>query len=167
MKADRSAKSKSSSSQTTKSDVHAPEPAGGPTKKAPKPKGKRRPPVSAVGAPRHPDMPAFCAGLRRLRGDMGMTLDQLAERSGLTPNYIGTIENGYRDPSLSTLTALARGLGVPLGELFGQTRSLSHPATDMGRRFADAPDDLQAAILKLLHALAMRHRAGAPRAESC
>jgi transcriptional regulator with XRE-family HTH domain len=100
----------------------------------------------------------FCADLKRRRGELGMTLDQLADRSGLTPNYIGTIENGYRDPSLSTLASLAAGLGVSLGELFGPPRPLSHPAADMARLFGEAPEDLQAAILKLLHALAKKQR---------
>ena len=58
-----------------------------------------------------------------------MTLEQLAESSKLTPNYIGTIENGYRDPSLSTLQGLADGLNVPLAELFGPPQSLTTTAT--------------------------------------
>lgn len=41
-----------------------------------------------------------------------MSLETLAERAELTPNYVGGIENGVRDPSLSTLIALAQGLNV-------------------------------------------------------
>jgi transcriptional regulator with XRE-family HTH domain len=43
----------------------------------------------------------------------GFTLEQLVERAELTPNYVGTVETGKRDPSLSTVLALAKGLHVP------------------------------------------------------
>lgn len=47
-----------------------------------------------------------------------MTLEELAERAGLTPNYVKEIENGHRDPSLSTVFSIAEGLGVEPGDLF-------------------------------------------------
>ena len=48
-----------------------------------------------------------------------MTLEQLAERAKLTPNYVGSVEAGQRDPSLSTVIAIAEGLRVPVAELIG------------------------------------------------
>lgn len=129
------------------------------TAAAPKAKPRAKPSASnTTSAPTHADLPVFCADLKRRRGELGMTLDQLAERAKLTPNYIGTIENGYRDPSLSTLSSLADGLGVPLGELFGPARPVSHSAMDMAALFNDASEDLQAAVLKLLHALTSKSR---------
>jgi transcriptional regulator with XRE-family HTH domain len=41
----------------------------------------------------------------------------LAEASGITPNYIGAIEIGKRDPGLSTVLKIARGLRITPGEL--------------------------------------------------
>ncbi len=55
--------------------------------------------------------------VRRRRHAQGLTLEALGAGSGLTPNYIGGIETGQRDPSLSTMRKLAAGLGAPLGEL--------------------------------------------------
>ena len=59
----------------------------------------------------------FGREIRRRRETLGMTLEQLAESSKLTPNYIGTIENGKRDPSLSVVLDLAKGLNIRPSEL--------------------------------------------------
>ena len=92
--------------------------------------------------------------IRRRREAMGMTLEVLAERSGLTPNYIGTIENGQRNPSLSTLDKLARGLGIRTGNFFSSTGAFTAAAEDVGRLFDRAQPDVQDAILTILHRLA-------------
>jgi transcriptional regulator with XRE-family HTH domain len=71
----------------------------------------------------------FGAEVRRRRESLGMTLEVLAERAGLTPNYVGTIEAGERDPSLTTIVGLAQGLGISPAELFWPGPGLS-PASD-------------------------------------
>lgn len=83
-----------------------------------------------------------------------MTLEELAERSKLTPNYIGTIENGKRDPSLSTVLALAHGLGIPAPELLGGVEGMSPSAAEAGHLFDTAPPDVQEAVLQLLRVMA-------------
>ncbi len=87
-----------------------------------------------------------------------MTIEQLAERSGLTPNYIGTIEGGQRDPSLSTVLALARGLSVAPGELVGGIARLSPQALEAATLFDGAASDVQDAVLRLLRVLPRRRR---------
>jgi transcriptional regulator with XRE-family HTH domain len=52
---------------------------------------------------------AFGAEVRRRRESLGWTLPELAKRSGLTSNYIGSVEIGLRDPSMSTLVKIAKG----------------------------------------------------------
>jgi transcriptional regulator with XRE-family HTH domain len=101
---------------------------------------------------------SFGREVRRRRKALGLTLEQLAERSGLTPNYIGTVENGRRDPSLSTVLALAKGLAIPAGELFGGMVELSPAALEAARLFDSAPPDVQSAVLQLLHAVPRRRR---------
>src|ERR1044072_7007934 len=101
----------------------------------------------------------FGREIRRRRETLGMTLEQLAEASGLTPNYIGTIENGKRDPSLSTVMALAKGLRTHAAELFGGVQDLSPPATEAGLLFDGAPNDVQDAVLQLLRSVAKRKMA--------
>lgn len=87
-----------------------------------------------------------------------MTIEQLAEKSGLTPNYVGTVEIGGRDPSLSTVLALARGLSVAPGELFGGIARLSPLTLEAARLFEGSPPDVQDAILRLLRALQKRRK---------
>jgi XRE family transcriptional regulator, fatty acid utilization regulator len=92
----------------------------------------------------------FGREIRRLRQALGLTLEELAHRCGVSPNYIGSIENGHRDPSLSTVRALARGLGVTTGELVGPTTKLSDAAVEMAQLFDEMAQELQGAILKIL-----------------
>lgn len=100
----------------------------------------------------------FGREIRRRRETLGLTLEQLAEASKLTPNYIGTIENGKRDPSLSTVMALARGLRVAPAELFGGIQDLSPPATEAGLLFDGSPTDVQEAVLQILRTVSKRKR---------
>jgi transcriptional regulator with XRE-family HTH domain len=57
--------------------------------------------------------------LRKLRKARKMSQAALAERAHLTRAYVTRLEAGRQDPSLSTINALARALGVPMTELLG------------------------------------------------
>jgi transcriptional regulator with XRE-family HTH domain len=103
------------------------------------------------------DLKTFSREVRRRREALGLTLEELAERSGLTPNYIGTIENGHRDPSMSSVIALAAGLGVDVTTLFGQG-GLSASAWEFGRLLDRAPRVLRALALRLLSYMTSRRR---------
>src|ERR1051325_9327409 len=101
----------------------------------------------------------FCREVRRRREALGLTQDELAERSGLTPNYIGTIENGKRDPSLSTMMAIAKGLNVKLGELLGPLPDISPAAHEMARLFEASASALETAPLALRRGILRKKRA--------
>ena len=101
---------------------------------------------------------SFGSTIRRRREALGLTLEQLAERAGLSPNYVGTVENGRRDPSLSTVYALAKGLRVPPGELLGPVKDLSPEAYDVGRQYEAAPEDVQDLVARLLRVVTRRRR---------
>lgn len=100
----------------------------------------------------------FGREIRRRREAAKLTLEELAERAGLTPNYIGTIENGKRDPSLSTIVALAKGLAIAPGELFGSLPELSIAAEEAGGLFDKAASDVQSALLAILRATGKKPR---------
>ncbi|WP_328560425.1 helix-turn-helix transcriptional regulator [Streptomyces coelicoflavus] len=51
--------------------------------------------------------------LRRLREAQELTLEELAERSAMSFRGVVYIEHGHRNPSLTTLLNLARGLQIP------------------------------------------------------
>jgi transcriptional regulator with XRE-family HTH domain len=55
--------------------------------------------------------------LRRLREERGYSLEELAERSGLSFRGLIYIEHGKRNPSALTLVDIAAALGVAPGEL--------------------------------------------------
>jgi transcriptional regulator with XRE-family HTH domain len=56
--------------------------------------------------------------LRRIREDRGLTQEQVAQKAGVTKQYITMLERGARKtPSLPVLKRLAKALGVPVTEL--------------------------------------------------
>lgn len=55
---------------------------------------------------------SFGASVRKERERQGLSQERLAERSDCHRNYIGLIERGERNPSLTRLVGIARGLGV-------------------------------------------------------
>jgi transcriptional regulator with XRE-family HTH domain len=56
-------------------------------------------------------------GLRRRRG---MTQEDMADRSGLHWTYIGGLERGERNPTLTTLKRISDGLSVTLVDLLSK-----------------------------------------------
>lgn len=56
--------------------------------------------------------------VRTYRKKLGITVTDLAASTGLSLGMLSKIENGNISPSLSTLQALSRGLGVPITAFF-------------------------------------------------
>lgn len=95
---------------------------------------------------------AFGREVRRRRLAQGLTLEALAELSGLTANYIGGVEVGKREPSLSTLLAIAKGLRVEAGELVAAPHGLSLMAYEAALLFERCSPEVQEAVVLLLQA---------------
>lgn len=55
--------------------------------------------------------------LRGFRQTLGLSLAELAERSGLTTSTISRLERGLVRPGLEQLLPLARVYGLPLGRV--------------------------------------------------
>ncbi|WP_341229235.1 XRE family transcriptional regulator [Nocardioides salarius] len=55
--------------------------------------------------------------LRAARNDRGWTLDDLAERAGMSPSTLSRLESGKRQASLELLLPLTRQLGIRLDDL--------------------------------------------------
>ena len=60
----------------------------------------------------------LAARLRSLRLERGLTLDALAERSGVSRSMISLVERSESSPTANVLDKLAAGLGVTLASLF-------------------------------------------------
>jgi transcriptional regulator with XRE-family HTH domain len=56
--------------------------------------------------------------VREHRNQLGLTVEQLAERSAISKGMLSKIENAQASPSLGTLVKLAGALAVPLTSLF-------------------------------------------------
>lgn len=59
--------------------------------------------------------------LRQLRDERGLSLSQLARRSGVAKATLSGLELGHGNPTIETLWALAGALGVPFGDLLADT----------------------------------------------
>jgi transcriptional regulator with XRE-family HTH domain len=92
----------------------------------------------------------FGREVRRRRHALRMTLDQLAEEAELSPNYLGSIENGKRDPSLSTVQRIADAFGVSIGELVGDREEVTTEGREAAKLFDAAPRSVQASIIAML-----------------
>jgi mannose-6-phosphate isomerase-like protein (cupin superfamily) len=62
--------------------------------------------------------------IKSIREAKSITVEQVAERSGLTPAQLDIIENDRSLPSLSPLIKIARALGVRLGTFLDDSDSL-------------------------------------------
>jgi transcriptional regulator with XRE-family HTH domain len=60
---------------------------------------------------------AFGRRLRELRAQHGLSQDDLAHKTDVHPTAIGRLERGSREPRLTTILRIARGLDVRPGEL--------------------------------------------------
>ncbi len=85
--------------------------------------------------------------LKALRKNLGLSQQELAERSGLSTNYLGSVEIGQKYPSARTLTTLSLVLRVPFYRFFLPLNS----ASERPARLSDAwVSQLQARISALL-----------------
>jgi transcriptional regulator with XRE-family HTH domain len=62
----------------------------------------------------------FGNSLRTLRMKRGLSQEHLAESADLHKNMVGLLERGLRNPSLVTITKLAKALKVPPAKFFAK-----------------------------------------------
>ncbi len=69
--------------------------------------------------------------IRTLRATAGLTLDELAERSGVSRAMLSRVERGESSPTAQLLNRICGGLGVTLSALFA---AADQPASPLRRR---------------------------------
>lgn len=69
------------------------------------------------------------ARIRALRKRHGLTQEEMEEKCDLHWTYIGGLERGERNPTLTTMQRVAAGLGVGLNQLI-DARSFPRPQSD-------------------------------------
>ena len=60
----------------------------------------------------------FGKKIKSIRRARDITQEKLADLSGLSLQYIGEIERGRRNPSLTSIEQLSKALDIPMAELF-------------------------------------------------
>ena len=76
--------------------------------------------------------------IRRLRESKNISIEEMAERSGLSIEQINSIENDQNLPSLGPLIKIARALGVRLGTFMDDNDELGPVITRAKDREADS-----------------------------
>ena len=79
--------------------------------------------------------------LRAARHERGLSLAALAEAAGVGKGSLSEIENGARNPTLSTLYALADALGVPLATLLADRAGARISSPGIEARLLDVSRD--------------------------
>ena len=79
--------------------------------------------------------------LRAARRERGRSLGALAEAAGIGKGSLSEIENGARNPTLSTLYALASALGVPLATLLADRAGARVSSPGIEARLLDVSRD--------------------------
>jgi transcriptional regulator with XRE-family HTH domain len=69
--------------------------------------------------------------IRSLRRIKNLTLDQLAETTGLSKGYLSRIERSEKSPSIATVVKLAEALDVSVAAMFGE--KIEDSAIHIGR----------------------------------
>ena len=89
--------------------------------------------------------------VREFRQDLGLTMEQFAEKAGVSIGMLSKVENGQTSPSFSTMTSLANAAGVPFTAFFrgldeehdaiivpaGEGLEISHEGDGPGRSYRD------------------------------
>jgi transcriptional regulator with XRE-family HTH domain len=60
----------------------------------------------------------FGQKIQRLRLDRGISQERLAHAVGVHRTYMGFVERGERNPTLSKIEKIAKALGVSMRDLF-------------------------------------------------
>ena len=66
------------------------------------------------------ELDAFARAVRRLRRERDLSQRALAAVADLAEKHVSEIERGNREPKLTTIFKLAKGLGVSPGTLIGE-----------------------------------------------
>lgn len=86
----------------------------------------------------------FGKKIKSIRRSRDITQEKLADLSGLSLQYIGEIERGRRNPSLTSIEQLSKALDIPMAELFSLEEfrlSMDELRTILARQIESADED--------------------------
>src|SRR5882762_2561490 len=92
----------------------------------------------------------FGTALREWRVRQKLTQEELAERSGLSYKFIGEIERGRGNPTLTSIAKLSRALGGGPADFFPTDKSVAVPDYRVSGRDLQAVREALASIETLV-----------------
>lgn len=99
---------------------------------------------------KHRDL--FAQRVRRLRKATKLSLEKAAERGNITGNFWGDVERSKKVPSLDTIVAMAKGLGVSPSTLLLLERE--EDPRDLRKRMDSLLSKCSPQQLELIHRIA-------------
>lgn len=88
------------------------------------------------------------------RKKLGLNQEELAEKAGITGNFLGHIERGTKKASVDTIKKLADALEIPVGNLFGEVKYKPKKEDLLLKKLVSVVKDKEPAKKKLLLKLA-------------
>lgn len=97
----------------------------------------------------------FGLRLRGFRKKKGLTIEQLAERVGLSTNYLGDVERGKKLPSMATLIRIVNVLDISADELLKDDVNCADYLVDaeISARMANLTQRQRVAVLRMLDSI--------------
>lgn len=92
--------------------------------------------------------------IRSYRLQNGLNQEELAEKCGLHPTYIGQVERGEKNATLESVSKIANGLSLPLSKLFenmGNEADIENYPAGAYDLMLSLPTDEQEKMIKIMH----------------
>lgn len=98
--------------------------------------------------------------VKQARERLGITQEDLAEKTGLTTNYISTVERGMSFPRCEKLIILLNGLETSADSIFCDVleHSGEAKASELSKKIADLPPEAQKRILQMVELMIQQEK---------
>ncbi len=98
--------------------------------------------------------------IKQRREELGLTQEQFAEKTGLTTNYISTVERGASFPRCEKLITILNALETTADTIFCDVvlAPSSQQTSQLSSRLSELPPESQKRILQMLELLIQQER---------
>lgn len=99
--------------------------------------------------------------VKQCRERLGISQEELAEKTGLTANYISTVERGMSFPRCEKLIILLNGLEVSADTIFCDVleHSTSYKSSELSEKLASLSPQAQKRILQMVELMIQQETA--------
>ncbi len=98
--------------------------------------------------------------MKQCREHLGLTQEQFAEKTGLTTNYISTVERGASFPRCEKLILILNALEVPADAIFCDvlTHSSDYRASVLSEELASLTPEARKRILQMVELMILQEK---------